>query len=442
MTDRNAPAGGVSLAKLSAIALGGASIEWYDFYVYGTAAALIFPRLFFPQTLSPIVAQLAAFSTFAVGFIARPVGGIVFGHLGDALGRKRALVIALLVMGAASTCIGLLPSYSVVGAAAPIALIVLRFAQGFAAGGQWGAAVLLVIENAPVNRRGFYGSFAQMGAPTGMVLANLAFLLMNALMSPAAFQSWGWRIPFLISIGLFIFAGYIHARLDETAAFRSAGDAQDVAWRQSPWRNSPILEALRTHPREVFLAGGAFLGPNGCFYVVVVYVIAYATDTLGMSRGVILSAVLFGNVVMVFASVLFAHLSDSWGQRRMFMVGIVATAIWAFAFFPLLDTKSVLAVFAAIGIALIPLSMTNGPMAALFANLFATPVRYSGISLAYQIGGIGGGGFAPIIATALVGGYGTTLPIAVYMAVLCAFSFVCTVLLGSRSIAARNAAAI
>jgi MFS family permease len=444
-----APAARTGIAKVALTSLAAASIEWYDFFIYGTAAALVFPKLFFAASLPPAVAQLAAFSTFAVGFIARPVGGVLFGHFGDLVGRKRALVTALLLMGLATMAIGLLPSYATAGVAAPILLILLRFAQGMAVGGQWGGAVLIAIENAPAHQRGFYGSFAQMGVPAGVVLANLVFLIIGAVVAPASFLAWAWRIPFLLSIVLVGLALYVQLRLEDTAEFQALqaleaqraesaaralavekGVSLDKAKAQlRAAKGSPILRVIAKHPKEILLAAGSFVAANGTFYVMITYAVAYATATLHVPRTTILWAVMLGSAISAPVVALTAWLSDRIGRRGVFMAGAVLAGLWSIPFFLLLDTATFPAMLLAIAVGLIFNSCMYGCQAALLTELFSTEFRYSGASLGYQIGAIFGGGFAPIISTALFARYGTSMAVSAYMALLCAISLVSVFLL-------------
>ncbi len=417
-----------SKAGVALAAAAGASMEWYDFFIYGIAAALIFPKLFFPDTLSPFVAQLAAFSTFAVGFLARPVGGALFGHFGDKFGRKTTLVVALVLMGVSTTLVGLLPPYAVIGDLAPLALVVLRFLQGFAVGGQWGGAALLAIESAPSGKRGFYGSFAQIGVPVGLVLANAAFYLVSAKVAPEAFESWGWRLPFLFSVVIVGVGMYVQFHLEESDEFAEKRGQPDRAVAAKT--KSPILSVMMSHPREILLAGGAFLANNICFYVAITYAIAYGTSTLGLPNQVMIASVMVGSVVMVPVLLISGWLSDRWGRLGIFMVGAVLSGLWALVFFPLLETKSPALISLTITVELVLLSLMYGPQAALFAELFPVKVRYSGASLGYQIGAVVGGGFAPIIAVALYEYFQTSLSIALYMSAACAISFICTFLLG------------
>ena len=316
-----------NMRKVALIALGGSSIEWYDFFIYSTAAALVFPTLFFPPDISPRTALILSFLTIAVGFIARPIGGIVFGHFGDRVGRKAALVTALMIMGVGSTLIGLIPTYATIGAAAPILLTVLRFVQGFAIGGQWGGAMLLVTENAPNNKRGFYGAFAQAGAPVGVILANLAFLLVSATVSDEFFMSWGWRIPFISSILLIGMSLYVQLNLEDTAAFKqlakTSQDKKDNAQSNEPAPRSPVLEAIRLYPKRIALAAGAFLSIQVTFYILIGFVIAYAGDSagLGLPRNTMLAAICIGSILQIPAQFWAASYSDRHGRRGIFMIG-------------------------------------------------------------------------------------------------------------------------
>jgi MFS family permease len=414
--------------RVTSVAAFSAAIEWYDFFLYGTAAALVFPRLFFPPELPLFIAQIAAFGTFSVGFIARPLGGAIFGHLGDLRGRKTALVIAMTLMGIATTAIGLLPGYAAIGSFAPLALIVLRFAQGLAVGGQWGAAALLAIESAPRHRQGLFSSFVQIGVPSGVVLANTVFLIVSALTSSAAFVVWGWRIGFLLSVSLIAIGLYIYRTISDPGGTPTQSQTSAVK------RPAPIVSVLRHHGGTVLLAGGSFIANNVCFYITITYVIAYGTTSAGLSRDLLLSAVMAGSVAMIPALIACGALSDRFGRRSVFVAGAILSGMWAFAFFPLIRAGSSIAVTAAITIELVFVSLMYGPQAALFAELFPKAVRYSGASLGYQIGTVVGGGLSPIIATALLEHYGSTGPIALYMAATCAISLVCVLFLGNGKV--------
>ena len=404
-----------SMRTVAMTALGGTSIEWYDFFIYGTAAALVFPTLFFSDDMPRYVSLLASFSTFAVGFLARPVGGVVFGHFGDRVGRKAALVTALMMMGVATTLIGLLPSYEQIGPLAPVLLIFLRFVQGLAVGGQWGGAMLLVTENAPSNQRGFYGAFAQCGAPAGLVLANLAFLAVSGSLSDEAFMDWGWRVPFISSVLLIGLSLYVQLKLEDTEAFKELAEASQPTEAKP---RSPVLKALTTYPREIALAAGSFLGVQVTFYICVAFIISYGTDPEGLNiaRSDMLTAVLVSTMFAIPANFFFGAWSDRHGRRGVYKLGAILTGIWAFVMFTMIDTGNWYLITAGLSISHIFISMMYGPQAALLSELFSTEVRYSGASLGYQLGAILGGGFAPIIATTLLLIFGSSMWVAAYIA--------------------------
>jgi len=407
------------------------TIEWYDFFIYGTAAALAFPAVFFSPHLSHLMAQLFTFATFAVGFAVRPIGAIIFGQYGDRVGRKRALVVALVTMAMATTLIGLIPSYASIGVFAPMSLIALRCVQGFALGGQWGGATLLIAETAPKQRRGFYGSFGQAGAGTGTILSNLVFLLASAALSQSDFIAWGWRIPFVLSIVMIPIALYIHLRIEDTPAFRHltklkeeiASRARNKAVAETADRRapSPVLLVFRRYPRQLALAAGTLVGIQVATYIMNVFAVAYATNPGGLdvSRNILLVGILVGALTLVIGIFIGGTASDRFGRRSLIMLGGGLLGLWAFAFFPLLETRSALCIIAAIGIGMLFDGLVNGPQAAFFAELFSTDVRYSGVSLAYQGGAIFGGGIAPMIATALYSHFGTTVAVSIYVACCC-----------------------
>ena len=392
-----------NMRRVAMTSLAGTSIEWYDFFLYGTAAAVIFPKAFFPQDLPPMVLLIISFSTFAVGFIARPLGGVVFGHFGDQVGRKRTLVIALMIMGVATTLIGLLPTYQSIGIAAPLGLVLLRFIQGLAIGGQWGGAMLLVTESAPDHQRGWYGAYAQAGAAVGVILANLAFLSVSASMSDEAFMDWGWRLPFIASVVLIGISLYVQLRMEDTEAFKALQAAQAASGARAEIARSPVLEAIRRYPRRIMLAAGAFLSVQVTFYILIAFVIAYGLNSpsVDLTRDEMLMSVLIAAGVMVPAVFYFSGLSDRLGRKQVYRWGAILTGAWGFALFPLVDTGSPALITLAVTMGMIFLSMQYGPQAAYFTELFSTEVRYSGASLGYQIGAILGGALAPTIAVLL-----------------------------------------
>jgi MFS transporter, MHS family, shikimate and dehydroshikimate transport protein len=385
-------AGSIRLVAFASLI--GTTIEWYDFFLYGTAAALVFNRLYFP-TFDPRMGTLAAFATYTVGFVARPVGGIVIGHYGDRVGRKSMLVFTLIVMGVATFCIGLLPTYGQIGTWAAVALVVLRLAQGFGVGGEWGGAVLMAVEHAPPNARGFYGSWPQIGVPAGLLLSTLVFTL-AARLPEEQFFAWGWRIPFLLSIVLVGVGLIIRLRIIESPAFARIKEAREESRR-------PIVEVLRTHPREVLLAMCSRVADNGSFYVYTVFVLVYATQKVGMDRQTVLDAILIGAVCGLFAIPLSGALSDRWGRRPVYLFGAGFTALFAYPLFWLLDTGSPPLVWLALALALaLAHAPMYGPQAAFLAELFGTRVRYSGASIGAQLATVLAGGLAPFIATALL----------------------------------------
>ena len=414
-----------NMRKVALTALAGTSIEWYDFFLYGAAAALVFPTVFFGEA-EPATAYILSFLTFAAGFIARPVGGIIFGHFGDRVGRKKTLVMALLLMGVSSTLIGLLPPYAMIGVAAPILLTLLRFAQGLAIGGQWGGAMLLVTESAPDDKRGYYGAYAQAGAPVGVILANLAFIFTSALVSEEFFMTWGWRIPFLVSVILIGISMYIQLNLEDTKAFReleTSSKEKQEAMTVTPIIRSPIIEAVRKYPRRIMLAAGAFLSVQVTFYILIAFLLAYGVASAEMSRDDMLAAVLIASAIMVPIQFVFSAYSDRHGRRGIFMLGAALTAVWAFAIFPLVDTGNFYLIILAIAGGLVFLAMMYGPQAAFFTELFSTEVRYSGATLGYQIGAILGGAFAPSIAALLWTDY-DVIWVSVYIAVASLLSLI------------------
>ena len=415
--------------RVALTALAGTSIEWYDFFLYATAAALVFPAAFFPES-TPTMGLILSFGTFAFGFIARPVGGIIFGHFGDRIGRKKTLVIALMIMGVASTLIGLMPTYAAIGVAAPVLLTVLRFVQGLAIGGQWGGAMLLVTESAPSDQRGYYGAYAQAGAPVGVILANLAFIIISALVSEEFFQAWGWRIPFLSSVILIAISMYVQLHVEDTDAFKELEALREKRLTESqandePIRRSPVLEAISKYPKRIMLAAGAFISVQVNFYILISFILAYGSDANGggMTRDTVLVAVLIASALQIVAQFWASAYSDRHGRRGVFMLGAALTGVAAFALFPLVSTGNFWLSVLGISMGLCFLGMMYGPQAAFFTELFSTEVRYSGASLGYQLGAIIGGAFAPTIATILWAEY-SIVWVSAYMALASLISII------------------
>jgi metabolite-proton symporter len=424
-----------SILKVALTALAGSSIEWYDFFIYGTAAALVFPNLFFPG-FGDTGATILSYSTFAVAFIGRPVGGLIFGHFGDKFGRKRALVTALVLMGTGTTAIGLLPGYATIGILAPILLVTLRFLQGICIGGQWGGAVLLATESAPAEKRGFYGSFAQIGVPVAVLISNIIFLVIAATLGDGALVAWAWRIPFLLSVLLIGLGLYIQLKLEDTPAFRHLQEYREQHQSEEERREaeeaagSPVWEVLKTYPKEIALAAGAFIAINANFYILITYILDYATAEVGLPQSTVLTAVLISSVAGLLAIGGFAALSDLIGRRIPYMAGAALLGLWGlFAFWPLVDSGNPGLLVLALVLGQVFLSMMYGPQAAFYSEIFTTKVRYSGASMGYQIGSVFGGALAPIIATALLAATGTSFAVGAYMAVVCAITGVCAFLL-------------
>ena len=415
-----------TIRKVLVAACAASAIEWYDFFIYLTAAALVFPALFFPADIDPVAGVLASFSTAAVGFFARPVGGVLFGHFGDRLGRKRTLVLALLLMGVATTLVGLLPTYSTVGIWAAIALFVLRICQGLAVGGQWGGAMLLATEYAPPSKRGFYGSFAQVGVPIGLVLGNAFFLVLAAVQTPEAFAAWGWRIPFIASIVLIGLAMFIQLRLEDTPAFRRLQERQQEALEEEGGearQRSPVLQVIREHPKQILLAAGAFFVVNGAFYVMITGMLDYGTRDLGLSRSAMLTAVLISSFAQIFMLPAWSALSDRVGRRPVYLSGAVLLGLWSFPLFWLVDTRNIVLITVALLLGQLFLSMMYGPQAALFSEMFSRQVRYSGASIGYQLAAVFAGGLAPIIMVWLLDTTGTSISVSIYMFAMACLTF-------------------
>ncbi|MGH3085967.1 MAG: MFS transporter [Rubrobacteraceae bacterium] len=404
-----------SVGQVALASFIGTTVEWYDYFLYGTAAAVVFAPLFFPDS-DPLVGTLLAFATFGVGFAARPIGGVVFGHFGDKIGRKAMLVTTLLLMGVATFCIGLLPTYGQIGILAPALLVFLRLIQGFSLGGEWGGAVLMATEYSPQNRRGFYGSWPQMGAFSGLLIGTAVFAAFSQL-PEEAFLAWGWRIPFLLSIILVGVGLFVRLKIAESPAFEQVKESGTEA-------RMPIVDVFREHPKSVFLAMGARMAENGVFYILAVFSISYVTTTVGLSNGVALTAVMIGAAVGFFVIAGFGALSDVVGRRPVYMGGAAFSALFAFPFFWLLDTGSTFLVCVGVLVGIIGHAAMYGPQAAFFSELFGTRVRYSGASTGYQLASVLAGGLSPFIATALLAWAGSYWPVALYMIGLCIITLI------------------
>jgi len=423
--------------KLLGAGLIGSSLEWYDFFIYATAAALVFGKLFFPNA-SPLMGTLLAFSTFWAGFIARPLGGVVFGHFGDKVGRKPALVTCLLMMGSATFIIGVLPTADSIGAAAPVLLVALRFVQGIAVGGQWGGVTLLLTESSGTERKGFTGSFGQMGVPMGVILGNGVFLIVGALISQEQFVDWGWRIPFLLSAVLVPVVMFIQLRIEETPTFQQLqSKAAEGAVEQAP-----VKEVVKTSRKQVLVGSGLLFGCNAFFYVSIAGVLAYGTTELKLPREDLLIVVLISNAIMVPVLAGAGALSDRLGRRPLCAAGAVLMAAWAFPFFWLIDTGNVSLIFLALLVGAIGQSLTYGPLAAYLGELFEPRIRYSGMSLAYQLAAILISGGTPFIMTALFAATDTSASISAYLAVLALLTLASALMLRETHKPAERAARV
>ncbi|URM92211.1 MHS family MFS transporter [Streptomyces sp. MRC013] len=431
------------MRKLMFAGLVGSSIEWYDFFIYGTAAALVFGTVFFPDT-SPLIGTLLAFSTFWAGFVARPLGGVAFGVIGDRIGRKPAVMICLIMVTAGTFLIGCLPSASSIGVAAPILLVVLRFVQGIAVGGQWGGVVLLLTESAMPGRRGRSGSFGQMGVPVGLLLGTASFLIVAEAVPGAAFVEWGWRIPFLASALLLPVVVFIHTKVEETPAFRELKEAAEAAADKAATGRTPVRDVVAAEWRRVLLGAGVLFSSNAVFYVGVAGILDYGTRELGLSRDSLLQVSLLSSLIGVFVVYAAGSASDRFGRKPLMVAGAASLVLWAFPYFWLVDSASLLAIFIATLVGGIGSSLVFGPYAAFLGELFEPRVRYSGMSLAYQLTAILVSGGTPFIMTALLVRFDTTAAVSAYMALIGLVSLFCALRVpethpaGARSGASRD----
>lgn len=407
------PASPLKVALASFI---GTTVEYYDFFIYGTAAALVFPRLFFPDA-SPLMGTLLSFATFGVGFLARPLGGVIFGHFGDRIGRKKMLVISLMGMGLATVLMGLLPTYAQIGILAPILLTLLRLFQGVMVGGEWGGAVLMAVEHAPPGKKGFYGSFPQTGAPAGTALATVAFFFVS-LLPDEQFYSWGWRLPFLFSIVLIGIGLIIRLSISESPAFTAVQQKQEIV-------KVPIVEAFRLHWREILLVAGTYLSQGVFAYIAMSYLVNYGTSVSGIERSDALLGIFIAAVISTLLYPLFGALADFWGRKTVYFIGTVTMLLAAWPTFLLINLNTTLGF--ALGVTLMfGLSMppAAGVTGSLFSMAFSKEVRYTGVSVGYTLSQIVGPAFAPMIATALYAAYGTSDAVVIYLIIICLISCV------------------
>jgi MFS family permease len=403
----------------------GTTIEWYDFFLYSIVTGIVFAKVFFPQS-SPLAGDLQAFTVYLVGFVARPIGAALFGHLGDRIGRKATLIATLSLMGVATFLVAFAPTYAQVGIWGAVILSVLRLIQGIGVGGEWGGSVLLAMEwSRNAGQRGWVTSWPQMGVPLGLVLANLAVLLASGI-SGDGFTAWGWRIPFLLSIGLIAVGLYIRLGILETPTFAALAARNEISRR-------PVIEVLRTHPRQILLSAVARTSQQATFYVFTAFIFSYGTTILGASRDFLLLALLTASILSCFTNPLFGFVSDRIGRKRTYLVGIVATALFAYAYFALLDSKIPGLIFIAIATSLISHDMMYGPQAALIAESFSARLRYSGASLGYHLASVFSGGPAPLIATALLARYHSGYAVAHYLGACALVSAIATHFLVDRT---------
>jgi len=413
------------MGKKAAIAATvGSVIEWYDFFLYATASALIFPKIFFPSA-DPYLAMLQSFGAFAIGFIARPIGAAIFGHFGDRIGRKTALVLTMFLMGLSSLAIGLLPTYDKIGFWAPTLIVLLRLIQGIGVGGEWGGAVLLSMEWGQKKRQALMASWPQMGVSLGLLVSSIMVSVFMTI-SGDGFYTWGWRIPFLFSFVLLIVGLIIRAKIPETPSFQNVQEENQVS-------RLPVLEVIKKHPKEILLAALVRLSENGPFYVYTVLIINYAMEKFSINKQFLVNANTAGGVVMAICIPLFGYLADRFGIRKMYLIGVGATLLWAFPYIGLINTGIPMVIFLATALAMIPHSMQVGPQGAFVAKSFPARLRYSGLSLGSQFGSIIAGGIAPLICTFLLHQFGTTYAISFYIIFAAIITFSASLLVRTYS---------
>lgn len=410
------------MGKLASASILATALEWFDFLIYSTAAALVFGHLFFPDLSGP-AGTIASFGTLAVGFVARPLGGIIAGALGDKYGRKGPLVASMIVMGLATFAIGLLPGYDTIGIWAPILLITARLVQGLGVGAQWGGATLLLTEHSPVKKRGFYGSLVQLGTVAGIIIGNAFFLIILLFVDDQAFAAWGWRVPFLSGLLLVGVGIYVQLKIEETPVFKSlqAKAAAKTADIEIP--KVPLARAIRLYWKQILQAAGAFFVVNGTFYIMISGMLSYGTSELGLTQTQMIIIVVAAVATQMFTIPFFGSWSDRHGRRKIFLTGAVLMGIWAFPFFWLVDTANPILVTVAIIVGLTLHAMMFGPQAALFAEMFPADVRYSGASLGFQLASVFAGGLAPMIMVWLIAETGTSLSVSFYILAMAILTF-------------------
>lgn len=411
------------LKRVVVASMAGTVVEWYEFFLYGTAATLVFNKVFFSETTSELNAIFLAFATYAVGFVARPVGGVVFGHYGDKYGRKKLLQFSLLLVGVATFLMGCLPTFGQIGYWAPGLLVALRFIQGFAVGGEWGGAVLLVAEHSPDRQRGFWASWPQAGVPMGNLLATVVLLILTGTLSDDAFLSWGWRVAFWLSAVVVLVGYYIRTKVTDAPIFVAA---QQEAERIKASSYS-VVEVLKRYPRGVFTAMGLRFGENIMYYLVVTFTITYLKVQVGTDTNSILRYLLVAHLVHFAVVPLVGHLSDRFGRRPVYMVGAVLGASWGFFAFPMMNSNNYVVITAAVTLGLAIHAFMYAPQPAIMAEMFPTRMRYSGVSLGYQVTSIVAGSLAPLIAVKLLDIYDSPVPIAIYLAIACAVTLISVV---------------
>lgn len=420
MSAPTAPTERTGLRRVVSASMAGTVVEWYEFFLYATAATLVFGQLFFPQTGSQLDGVIAAFVTYAVGFVARPLGGIVFGHFGDKLGRKHLLQVSIVLIGASTFLIGCLPTFDAIGYLAPLLLVVLRFVQGFAIGGEWGGAVLLVAEHSPDERRGFWSSWPQAAVPVGNLLATLVMLVLSRVLSEEAFLAWGWRVGFWLSVVIVAVGYYIRTKVSDAPVFQEWKAEAEAEAAES----SSVVTVVKKYPRGVLTAMGLRFAENVMYYLVVTFSITYLKIHLGMQTSTILLLLLIAHAVHFATIPVWGALSDRIGRRPVYATGAVLSATWGFMAFPMFDTQEPWIILAAVTIGLFMHGMMYAGQPALMAEMFPTRMRYSGVSLGYQVTSLVAGSLAPIISTWLLKTYDSAVPVAIYLLLSCAITLV------------------